>query len=150
MPEGYQRIARVAGVPADVLYALAAAESVARLSTGMDRPWPWTLNVAGRPERYATFNEALAALEEHLGRGQRNIDVGLMQINWHWHEDRLQEPALALDPYHNLRIGAEILREQYERSGHWLDASGLYHAPSNHDHAARHRARVQQHLEALP
>ncbi|WP_081617317.1 transglycosylase SLT domain-containing protein [Thioalkalivibrio sp. ALMg11] len=150
VPEGYHRVAQAEGVPADVLYALAAAESGARLSTGAARPWPWTLNVGGRPERYRTYREALDALERHLAAGKRNIDIGLMQVNWHWHEERLQDPARALDPYRNLRIGAAILREQYERSGHWLEASGLYHAPSNTTNAARHRARVQHHLEALP
>ncbi|WP_019590500.1 transglycosylase SLT domain-containing protein [Thioalkalivibrio sp. ALE20] len=150
VPHGYERVAAATGVPADVLYALAAAESGARLQSGRLRPWPWTLNVGGRPERYATADEALEALRGHLAAGKRNIDVGLMQVNWHWYEDRLESPEQALDPYTNLRIGAGILRDRHENGARgWLHAAGLYHAPNNERHASRHRERVAHHLERL-
>src|SRR5690606_11626175 len=47
-PTAYQQIARQAGIPAEILYAIALQES-ALLLRGQLRPWPWTLNVAGRP-----------------------------------------------------------------------------------------------------
>lgn len=58
-PPAYQLAAQQAGVPSPVLYAVALQESGARLR-GRLIPWPWTLNVAGRAERYATRAEACA------------------------------------------------------------------------------------------
>jgi hypothetical protein len=36
-----------------------------------------------------------------------------MQVNWRYHQDKLGSPWQALDPYHNLRVGAEILQDCY-------------------------------------
>lgn len=150
MPAGYQRIAAEQDVPASILYALAAAESGQRLASGGYRPWPWTLNVAGTPRRFRTASAALEALRAHLDAGQTNIDIGLMQVNWHWHSHRFASPAEALAPYTNLCVGARILREQHDAATDWLQAAGLYHAPADADAAAAHRARVRDHLEVMP
>jgi hypothetical protein len=55
-PPAYQVAAQQAGVPPPVLYAVALQESGARLR-GRLIPWPWTLNVAGRAERYGPVVE---------------------------------------------------------------------------------------------
>ena len=60
-PPAYQLAAQRAGIPSPVLFAVALQESGARLH-GRLIPWPWTLNVAGRAERYATRAEACAGL----------------------------------------------------------------------------------------
>lgn len=149
VPWGYAYEARAHGIPATVLYAIALTESGRRWADGRVYPWPWTLNVAGRGERYATRQEAHAALLSHLQRGVRSIDVGLMQINWAAHGAKLGTPWNALEPYHNLRIGAKILLEQYQRSGDWTHAIGRYHAPNNPDRAAGYRRKVLIHLAGL-
>jgi len=78
-PPAYQLAAQQAGVPSPVLYAVALQESGARLR-GRLIPWPWTLNVAGRAERYATRAEACAGIRRALARTPANrIDVGLGQ-----------------------------------------------------------------------
>jgi hypothetical protein len=41
----------------------------------------------------------------------RAIDVGLMQINLHWHGDQVADPVQLLDACTNLEIAAEILVE---------------------------------------
>jgi soluble lytic murein transglycosylase-like protein len=149
VPWGYAQVARSYGVPADVLYAVALTESGDQLTGGRFRPWPWTLNVQGRPERFRTRRDAYRALVRYLRQGITSIDVGLMQVNWHWHHRRLGTPWEALDPYHNMRVGSSILREEYGRSRDWRLAVGRYHSPANPRHAERYRVRVDRQLARI-
>lgn len=145
-PPAYQLAAQRAGVPSPVLYAVALQESGTRLR-GRLVPWPWTLNVAGRAERYATRAEACAGLRRALaGTPATRIDAGLGQVNVGYHAHRYGRPCDLLDPYRNLAIAAEILREQHAPGEDWLVAIGRYHRPAGGPPAARYRRSVHQHL----
>ncbi|MEE9358612.1 MAG: hypothetical protein V3U62_10150 [Sedimenticolaceae bacterium] len=49
VPGGYRAIAKENGIPHTVFYAMALTESAIQLDeSDVYRPWPWTLNVAGR------------------------------------------------------------------------------------------------------
>ena len=145
-PPAYQLAAQQAGVPSPVLYAVALQESGARLR-GRLIPWPWTLNVAGRAERYATRAEACAGIRRALARTPANrIDAGLGQVNLGYHAHRYAHPCELLDPYRNLAIAAEILREQHTPGEDWLLAIGRYHRPAGGAPAARYRRSVHRHL----
>lgn len=145
-PPAYQLAARQAEVPAAVLYAVALQES------GMTRrgrvvPWPWSLNVAGSPKRYATQAEACAGLQRALRQvPPTRIDAGLGQINLGYQAQRFDHPCELLDPYRNLAIAAEILREQHRPGEDWLIAIGRYHRPAGGEPAARYRRSVHRHL----
>ena len=146
VPVGYQQVADAYDLPPEVLYAVALTESARQVdSTGNVRPWPWTLNVQGRGHFFASREEAEAALQQHFDQGRTSIDIGLMQVNWRYHRQRLGSPQLALDPYHNLRVAAEILRDCHQSRKNWWAAVGCYHAPNNPQRAARYRARVRAH-----
>lgn len=145
-PPAYQLAARQAGVPSPVLYAVALQESGTRLR-GRLVPWPWTLNVAGRSERYATQAQTCAGLRRALARLPANrIDAGLGQVNLGYQAHRYSHPCELLDPYRNLVIAAEILRERYIEDEGWLVAVGRYHRPAGGAPAARYRHSVHQHL----
>ena len=145
-PPAYQLAAQQAGVPSPVLYAVALHESGARLR-GRLIPWPWTLNVAGRAERYATRAGACAGIRQALARVPANrIDAGLGQVNLGYHAQRYEHPCELLDPYRNLAIAAEILQEQHTPGEDWLVAIGRYHRPAGGAPAARYRRSVHQHL----
>ncbi len=145
-PPAYQVAAQRAGIPSTILYAVALQESGIRLR-GRLVPWPWTLNVAGAPQRYATRTEACAGLRQALKRTPATrIDAGLGQINLGYHPQRYAQPCDLLDPYRNLDIAAEILREQHNPGDDWLLAIGRYHRPAGGAPAARYRHRVGQHL----
>lgn len=145
-PPAYQLAAHRADVPAAVLYAVALQESGAMLR-GRLIPWPWTLNVAGRAERYATRAEACAGIRRALARTPANrIDAGLGQVNLGYHAHRYAHPCDLLDPYRNLAIAAEILQEQHTPDEDWLVAIGRYHRPAGGAPAARYRRSVHQHL----
>lgn len=148
-PPAYQVAAIEARIPAVVLFAVALQES------GMNRrgrliPWPWTLNVAGRPYRFQTRRHACAALKAALDSWPRTrIDVGLGQVNVGYHGHRVQEPCDLLDPYRNLAICAAILREHHLEGDDWLVAVGRYHRPAGGAAAGRYRQNVGQHLARL-
>lgn len=148
-PTAYQLIARQAGIPAEILYAVALQESALPLR-GQLRPWPWTLNVAGQPRRFASQRAACQALQQALATTPATrIDIGLAQINWGYHGQRFTSPCAALQPIGNLRVAAQLLREQHRRSGNWLRAAGHYHRPAGGAPAARYRQGVARHLTRL-
>ncbi len=150
VPHGYRVIAAEYGIPYTMLYAVAMAESgVGTNDKGTRRPWPWTLNVAGHGHVYPSREVAWNALNAFIAQGERSIDIGLMQVNWRYHEDKLRDTWHALDPYFNLRVGAGILRQCFEQRGDWWEGVGCYHAPSNPVRARRYRSRVVGHWQRL-
>ncbi len=150
VPPGYRRVAAEKGVPPSVLYAVALTESGRpKIPEGIDRPWPWTLNVGGRGYFFDSRQAAWQALRDWLRAGKSSIDVGLMQVNWRYHKDRLGTPWQALDPYHNLRVGAAILRECFHSRRDWWASVGCYHAPTDPRRANRYRHRVVSRWQRL-
>ncbi|AEJ05756.1 Putative uncharacterized protein ORF SG70 [Stutzerimonas stutzeri] len=148
-PPAYQVAAQRAGIPSTVLYAITLQESGIRLR-GRLVPWPWTLNVAGKAQRYATRAEACGGLRQALRRTPaKRIDAGLGQVNLGYHAERYAQPCDLLDPYRNLAIAAEILREQHTPSDDWLLTIGRYHRPAGGEPAARYRRSVGQHLARI-
>jgi soluble lytic murein transglycosylase-like protein len=124
LPPGYQVVGQRAGVPPLVLYGVALQES--ELLFGPHAlPYPWSLCVAGEPRRFASHADAVADLRRCVVGGIRKVDCGCMQVNWHWHSDKLGSFERALDPYPNLAVGAFILRSLY--AGDWFKAVGQYH-----------------------
>jgi soluble lytic murein transglycosylase-like protein len=137
------------GIPPLVLYGVALQES-AKLFGEFSLPWPWTLNVQGTPRRYARYAEAVEGLRAIVASGIRNVDTGLMQVNWGYHRDRLIEPSRALDPYPNIAVGATILRSHFERTRNWYAAVGRYHSPGNAERAANYSALVFRRIAQVP
>jgi Transglycosylase SLT domain len=129
VPSGYQWVARQSQVPEHYFYGIALNESGKRLANKDYRPWPWTLNVEGKAYFYPTRKACYRALTGFLGQGKTIIDIGLMQVNWHYHRDKLGNPWQALDPYFNLHVGARILRHEYDMTHDWFQAVGRYHSP---------------------
>lgn len=145
IPPLYQQIAAHHAVPADIFYAVALGESRSALSDKQVRPWPWTLNVAGTGKRFNSREEAYEHLSQLLARGHRNVDVGLVQVNWRWNGDRFESAWHALDPVVNLSTGARILRELKDNCGDcsWWTVVGQYHNPTKPWLAAAYVRRVK-------
>lgn len=146
IPVAYVVVAKAAEVPADILYAVALAES-GRLYRDMLVPWPWTLNIEGEGVFCRSQREAIELASQAVQRNQ-SVDLGPAQVNWRWHRQRFAGINDALVPMLNLKAGAAILREQYELSGDWWQAVGRYHDPGEDDgsltSAERYRQRVKQ------
>lgn len=150
VPSGYRRIAAEYAIPPRIFYAIALAESGKHVEgQHAPRPWPWTLNIRGEAYFFARRRAAERALHRALAAGERLIDVGLMQVNWRYHQHRLRSPTLAFDPYRNLRIAARILNQCQRERSDWWEAVGCYHAPGNATRAVRYQARVRHHWRRL-
>jgi soluble lytic murein transglycosylase-like protein len=127
--DAIRRAARASGVPAPLLLALAPAESGLPRARGPSYPWPWTLNVNGRGSfHFRTRTVAERHLNALVAAGIDNIDIGCMQVNWHWHGAAFASPAAALDPTLNVGYAAALLRDYRRQTGSWAGAVGLYHS----------------------
>ncbi|PNO64561.1 transglycosylase SLT domain-containing protein [Serratia marcescens] len=163
VPSGYRAVALRHGVPPESLYSVALAEtsmapkSIISVTRGggpapdVERPWPWTINVAGKGYRYASRLQAWEALQRFLKTHPRKrIDVGIAQVNLGWNGHHFSSTWEAFDPYTNLNAAAAILRECYDRNpGSWLVAAGCYHHPAGGTPAARYKAIVSRKLARL-
>lgn len=148
-PPAYGVAARQAGVPSDVLFAVALQESGVALR-GRRLPWPWTLNISGTALYFEKQADACRALQQALKHHPATrIDAGLTQINLGHQRRFYRHPCELLHPHRNLAIAALILREQYRNGEDWLAAAGRYHRPAGGPLAARYRRSVSKHLNQL-
>ncbi len=131
------------GVSPQLLLAMAIVES----GIGQ-QPWPWTLNVAGHSYFFLTRSAALAAAARLQSQHFDLFDVGILQVNWHYHRSRFPDLATALDPESNQRVAAQILAEQRARSGSLAEAVARYHS-ADPVRGQRYLARVQAVLQSL-
>jgi hypothetical protein len=139
-----ERAARMEGVPAGILSAIARVES-GQTVQGAFRAWPWTLNQAGQGRYLASKYEALAVLDGALAAGRRNIDVGCMQINWHWHGAQFATLSQMIDPVENTRYAARYLRDLHQKLGDWELAIMRYHS-ADHDRGQAYAQRVRRQM----
>jgi len=151
IPFVYHHVANHFGIPAKILYAIALTESGFGYESGL-RPWPWTLNIKGESRYLSSYTDAIQVFKTHL-RETSLIDVGVMQISWRWHSERLGNPIKALSPINNVLIGASILKQQYQQCHEWWQAVGRYHSPGNSKQAKQralnYRDRVYSHWKHL-
>ena len=114
----YIEAARGAGVPSDLLIAIAGAESGYH---------PWALNIKGHQVFCRSREEAENVLAE---TPTDDVDIGLMQINWRFWGPRSGMPSkqCLLDPRRNLELGAAILKDGLSRGGSLWHRISNYHA----------------------
>ncbi|EDU9604421.1 lytic transglycosylase domain-containing protein [Salmonella enterica subsp. enterica] len=150
IPPGYHLVASETGVPAEALYSVSLAETSRKLPHG-ERPWPWTLNVAGQGYRYNTRQEAYDALLSFMRRYPlKRIDVGIAQVNLGWNGRYFSSYWESLEPYTNLRVAARILKSCYDSNpGSWMQAAGCYHHPAGGKPARTYKAIVKRKLATL-
>lgn len=147
VPPAYRAAALAARVPPRLLYAIALQESAMAFGQHV-LPWLWTLNIRGTPHRYASAGDAVRALTRTVTvKRIRNVNCGPMQVNWGYHYDKLGSFDRALDPYHNLAVGAAILSAHYRDCGDWFVAAGRYH---NQVDLVRSRHYAQRVFARLP
>ena len=111
------------GIPPGILHAMSIVESG---RAGM--PWPWALNVSGRPHYPATRREALRLMQDGEGGLRGDVAVGCMQIHTRWHAGSFAGGEDMLDPAVNVAYAARFLRELFDRHGSWTEAVRRYHA----------------------
>jgi len=142
----WANIARKEGIDPLMLYAVALTESGRPAGQGQIEPWPWALNVGGRPIFAASREEAARLLTIHR---DKSVDVGLLQVNTRWHGHRVNRLEALLDPGTNLAVGAAILKEALASTpGDLTTGIGRYHStkPERAKAYARTVLALYQHL----
>ncbi|MGD0074792.1 MAG: lytic transglycosylase domain-containing protein [Candidatus Binataceae bacterium] len=112
----YVAAAQETGVPLPLIAAIAGAESAYH---------PWALNWNGKQ----VYCRSRAEAELLMANDSDNVDIGLMQVNFHHWGRRLGlSKTQLLDPRINLLAGARILKESLSHSGDLWDRIGSYHS----------------------
>ena len=131
-------------VPFRILEAVASAES-GREGGGFLWPWPWTVNIAGKAQFFNLREQAAEYANQAVQRGQTNVDIGCMQLNWRYHGSAFKDPNAALQPAANVEYAARLLAKEYQIGGSWADAVSRYHSRHAHQ-AADYRCLVARRL----
>jgi hypothetical protein len=123
------RIERAANIPAQLMTAISMVESGrSDPETGEKIAWPWTVNNAGDGRYFASKAQAMAHVRTLWGRGERNIDVGCMQINLMYHPEAFIDLEEAFDPAANVAYAASYLRQLRDDKHSWSIAVAHYHS----------------------
>jgi soluble lytic murein transglycosylase-like protein len=132
------RAAERYGVPAGILYAVGLTETGKKGSLQ-----PNALNIEGKPLFPASRSAAIAAFVEARSGGAKLIDLGCMQINYHYHGEHFRSVEEMLDPRLNVDYAARFLADLHARHETWSMAVARYHAgPNNNPAQKRYVCRV--------
>lgn len=77
-------------------------------------------------KRFHSQREAAIFAENLLAHGYKNMDVGLMQINWRYHSENFSSIYNALNPLHNANYAVSYLRSHDGNT--WWKKVGRYHS----------------------
>ena len=140
--EPIRRQEREAGIPGQLLAAVALAESGRwDKADSANFAWPWTVTAEGKGQFFTTKAEAIAQVKRLRARGLRNIDVGCMQINLMHHPDAFTNLEEAFDPEANVAYATAFLKQLFEKHRSWIAAIGHYHSATPEFHM-RYRQKV--------
>ncbi len=121
MSSALHAVSRIYKIPMGLLRAISLTES------GL---WPWSLNVYGQGYHYDSRQAMLRAVHQFFSKGVSMVDIGPMQVDWHYHGWRFGSVQAAANPLRNIAVAGRLLRDNYQKTGSWQGAVGLYHGGS--------------------
>ena len=129
-------------LPADLLTAISYAEA------GKWDPeeqaiiaWPWTVTSGSDGRFFPDKQSAIEYVRNLQNQGIRNIDVGCLQVNLHYHPDAFADLEAAFDPATNALYAAQFLEQLHADNNSWTEAIRRYHS-ANRSRGEPYRARV--------
>ena len=124
----WEKIGKKYNIDPYLLYALAIKESK-KITNGMVHPYPYAIRVNGKKRKsyYPKNKKEAQQILKKIINITDNFDVGLTQINYHWHKDKVNDPFKLLDPETNLTIAAEILKKNFQTTDNFILAIGRFH-----------------------
>lgn len=146
--DAIETVAAEMDVPRLVLLGIGLTEAQRPAEEGRRTIWPWTLHDAKAGAYFPSKHAARARLQGLVEAGQTRIDIGCLQVNWHWHGAGLEEAEDLLDPFINVRTAAGFLTRLHREFGTWEAASAAYHS-RNEDRSAAYLTRVKAQQAAL-
>jgi hypothetical protein len=78
-------------------------------------------------EKFPTKKQASEFANNLLQNNYDNFDVGMMQINWHYHKDGFEDVYQALDVYWNANYAVSYL-QKHRKNRTWWESVGRYHS----------------------
>lgn len=90
--------------------------------------WPWTVYAEGRGRYLPNKAAAIEEVKTLKAKGVKNIDVGCMQVNLHFHPKAFESLEAAFDPSRNTKYAAELLASLRQRDRSWTKAIAYYHS----------------------
>lgn len=112
-------------IPSGLLKAIVEVESGLKA---------YAVNIAGKAFIAKSQVDAVKIIRSYLKKGHTNIDIGLAQINWHWHGCNFSSINEMLTPKNNLKYAAKLLTDLYGKHGDWQKVVRLYHSAKPHHH----------------
>jgi hypothetical protein len=106
---------------------LKAADTAARLAAVREDFAFITLEGRNFARRFNSAAETERFLSSLFARGYRNVDVGMMQINWKVHGKHFRSVAEVLEPTNNLRYAVNYLLN-HRQTRDWWGSVGRYHS----------------------
>ena len=116
-------IAKSEDVPLGVLYAVGLTETGVKGSLH-----PYALNVEGKTIITYSAADAMSEFRKAKRQGKILIDLGCMQVNFHYHGSNFNSPAEMMDPEKNIVYAARFLKTLHASEGSWAAAVARYHA----------------------
>ena len=130
------------GVPFAILRAISWAETGHRNAESKTfGSWPWAVQSMGRGNWLSSREAAVFFVENLIAKGERNIDIGCFQLNFHWHGSAFQNLEAMIMPENNALYAAQFLQKLYHETGDWRIAVGQYHSQD--------KARAQAYVDRL-
>ncbi|MCJ7997991.1 transglycosylase SLT domain-containing protein, partial [Rhizobium cremeum] len=117
-------------IPEGILYSVGLTETGRKGSLS-----PYALNIEGKAYFPASLQEAYNMFADARRRGAKLIDIGCMQINYHYHSEEFSSVEEMFDPASNVAYAARFLRNLQDRHETWTMAVARYHAGPNNDPA---------------
>jgi hypothetical protein len=123
----WKQAAKTHGVDPVLLYSVALFESGKRRGKSKVGPWPFALH----------FNQANISIYALSAKEARfvlanvttdNVDIGLGQVNYKCHKDKVQRPEDLLDPKINLMVASKILADALSSTPDPELGVGRYHS----------------------
>ena len=115
-------------IPKNLLLSMALTESGKRIKNGEFISWPWTINKKGKGKFFDNKETAINYVKEYTKKGNKNIDIGCMQINFMYHPNAFKNFYEAFNPDKNVEWAAAMLKSLYAKFGSWESAVGYYHS----------------------
>jgi hypothetical protein len=106
-------------IPKGLLASIAKVESSGN---------PYALNISGRQVQASSKNDAIKIASSYVKQGTTNIDVGVMQINYHWHGENFESLEKMFTLENNIEYAAKLLCSLYHQHGSWNKAVRFYHS----------------------
>ena len=116
-------------LPPGLLLSMALVESGRRDPvSGLQAPWPWTIQAQGQSHFYETAGDATREAMNFLKAGNGFVDVGCLQVDLFHHPDAFPSLDAAFDPATNVDYAAKYLAGLAHSRGSWLEAVAAYNA----------------------